>query len=202
MTMKKGTSKNSVKDCLRNKYANRRHKMRNMLSKNIKTVLLSNLPLWLFLIILITASCTTIDCPLNSLVYTQYKLMNAEGKADTLTDTLTISTVKTDGTDSILINKNINTTEFALPISYSLPQDVFYFETKDTLTGTATIDTVTVTKTDRPHFESVDCSPLYFHTITAVSTTHNAIDSAKIINSDVSYDTSKKHIYIYFKHRH
>lgn len=202
MTMKKGTSKNSVKDCLRNKYANRRHKMRNMLSKNIKTVLLSNLPLWLFLIILITASCTTIDCPLNSLVYTQYKLMNAEGKADTLTDTLTISTVKTDGTDSILINKNINTTEFALPISYSLPQDVFYFETKDTLTGTATIDTITVTKTDRPHFESVDCSPLYFHTITAVSTTHNAIDSAKIINSDVSYDTSKKHIYIYFKHRH
>ena len=200
--MKKGTSKNSVKDCLRNKYANRRHKMRNMLSKNIKTVLLSNLPLWLFLIILITASCTTIDCPLNSLVYTQYKLMNAEGKADTLTDTLTISTVKTDGTDSILINKNINTTEFALPISYSLPQDVFYFETKDTLTGTATIDTITVTKTDRPHFESVDCSPLYFHTITAVSTTHNAIDSAKIINSDVSYDTSKKHIYIYFKHRH
>lgn len=202
MTMKKGTSKNSVKDCLRNKHANRRHKMRNMLSKNIKTVLLSNLPLWLFLIILITASCTTIDCPLNSLVYTQYKLMNAEGKADTLTDTLTISTVKTDGTDSILINKNINTTEFALPISYSLPQDVFYFETKDTLTGTATIDTITVTKTDRPHFESVDCSPLYFHTITAVSTTHNAIDSAKIINSDVSYDTSKKHIYIYFKHRH
>lgn len=202
MTMKKGISKNSVKDCLSNNYANRRHKMRNMLSKNIKTVLLSNLPLWLFLIILITASCTTIDCPLNSLVYTQYKLMNAEGKADTLTDTLTISTVKTDGTDSILINKNINTTEIALPISYSLPQDVFYFETKDTLTGTATIDTITVTKTDRPHFESVDCSPLYFHTITAVSTTHNAIDSAKIINSDVSYDTSKKHIYIYFKHRH
>lgn len=202
MTMKKGISKNSVKDCLSNKYANRRHKMRNMLSKNIKTVLLSNLPLLLFLIILITASCTTIDCPLNSLVYTQYKLMNAEGKADTLTDTLTISTVKTDGTDSILINKNVNTTEFALPISYSLPQDVFYFETKDTLTGAATIDTVTVAKTDRPHFESVDCSPLYFHTITAVSTTHNAIDSAKIINSDVSYDTSKKHIYIYFKHRH
>ena len=67
--------------------------------------------------------------------------------------------------------------------------------------GVCTFDTITVTKEDRPHFESVDCSPLYFHTITAINTTNNAIDSVVIINPDVSYDTSKKHIYIYFKHR-
>ena len=127
--------------------------------------------------------------------------MTPEGKADTLADTLTISTNRTDGSDSILINKNVKTTEFSLPISYSHPQDVFYFETKDTLTGVCTFDTITVTKEDRPHFESVDCSPLYFHTITAINTTNNAIDSVVIINPDVSYDTSKKHIYIYFKHR-
>ena len=64
-----------------------------------------------------------------------------------------------------------------------------------------TLDTVTVTKENHPHFESVDCSPAYFHTITAVSTTHNAIDSVVIKNPDVNYDTSKKHFYIYFKHR-
>lgn len=199
--MKKGIPTNSVKKSRNKKSANKQRSFIHTAFKHVKTLLLSNLPLCLFILLLSTASCSTFDCPLNSLVYTQYKLMNSEGKSDTLTDTLTISTTRTDGSDSILINKNIKTTEFALPISYSQPQDIFFFETKDTLTGTTTLDTVTVAKTDRPHFESVDCSPLFFHTITSVSTTHNAIDSATIINSDVSYDTSKKHIYIYFKHR-
>ena len=43
------------------------------------------------------AACSSIDCPLNSLVYTQYQLMNAAGRVDTLADTLTISTKRTDG---------------------------------------------------------------------------------------------------------
>ena len=119
----------------------------------------------------LTVSCSSIDCPLNSLVYTQYQLMTADGRIDTLTDTLTISTSRmTDGSDSVLINKNVKTTGFSLPISYA-------------------------------QFESVDCSPSYFHTITGVTTTHNAIDSIVIKNPDVNYDTSKKHFYIYFKHR-
>ena len=150
----------------------------------------------------LTVSCSSIDRPLNSLVYTQYQLMTADGRIDTLTDTLTISTSRmTDGSDSVLINKNVKTTGFSLPISYAQPQDVFYFETIDTVTKTTTLDVVTVTKEDHPHFESVDCSPSYFHTITGVTTTHNAIDSIVIKNPDVNYDTSKKHFYIYFKHR-
>lgn len=160
------------------------------------------LPVCLVAFILLAASCSSIDCPMNSLVYTQYQLMNAgTGKVDTLADTLTISTTRTDGNDSVLINRNVKTTEFSLPISYAQPQDIFYFETIDTVLKATTLDTVTVTKENRPHFESVDCSPAYFHTITAVSTTHNAIDSVVIKNPDVNYDTSKKHFYIYFKHR-
>ena len=162
---------------------------------------LFRLPLYLFALLLLSASCSSVDCPLNSLVYTQYQLMTLGGEVDTLSDTLTITTARTDGADSVLINRNVNTTEFALPISYAQPQDVFFFEMKDTLTGAITYDTVTVVKENRPHFESVDCSPLYFHTLTAVSTTHNAVDSVVIKNPDVTYDTSKKHIYIYFKHR-
>lgn len=150
---------------------------------------------------LMTASCSSIDCPLNSLVFTQYQLLTAAGKADTLADTLTISTKRTDGGDSVLINKNAGTTEFSLPISYSQPQDVFYFEMKDTVTKAVAYDTVTVTKEDKLHFESADCSPSYFHKITAVSSTHNVIDSVVIINPEVNYDTSKKHFRIYFRHR-
>ena len=163
---------------------------------------LSLLPAVLVVIMLTgLAACSSIDCPLNSLVYTQYQLMDAAGRVDTLADTLTISTKRTDGNDSVLINRSVRTTEFSLPISYSQPQDVFFVETIDTLTKAVTLDTITVEKVDRPHFESVDCSPSYFHTITAVGTTHNAIDSVVINNPDVDYDTSRKHFNIYFKHR-
>lgn len=159
------------------------------------------LPACFFVFVILAASCSSIDCPMNSLVYTQYQLMNAAtGKVDTLADTLTISTTRTDGNDSVLINRNVKTTEFSLPISYAQPQDIFYFETIDTVLKVTTLDTVTVTKENHPHFESVDCAPAYFHTITTVSTTHNAIDSVVIKNPDVNYDTSKKHFYIYFRH--
>lgn len=160
------------------------------------------LPIYILLAVMLTvASCSSVDCPLNSLVYTQYQLRNAAGAVDTLYDTLTVSTTRRDGSDSVLINRNVKTTELSLPISYSSPQDVFYFETVDTLTKTATLDTVTVTKEDIPHFESVDCAPSYFHTLTGVSCTHNAIDSVVIIHPDVDYDTSRKHFNIYFRHR-
>ena len=138
------------------------------------------LPLCFIAMLLLAASCSSIDCPLNSLVYTQYQLMTPEGRVDTLADTLTIYTKRvTDGSDSVLINRNVRTTEFSLPISYSQAQDVFYFETIDTVTKVTTTDVVTITKEDH----------------------NNAIDSIVIINPDVSYDTSKKHLYIYFKHR-
>lgn len=161
------------------------------------------LPIYLFTVIAVSiTACSSIDCPLNSLVYTQYQLRNAAGLVDTLYDTLTISTQRAiDGNDSVLVNRNVKTTEFSLPISYAHPQDVFFFETIDTLTKATTYDTVTVTKEDRPHFESVDCSPAYFHTITGVSCTNNAIDSIVINYPDVNYDTSRKHFNIYFKHR-
>lgn len=160
------------------------------------------LPFYFSALLLLTASCSSIECPLNSLVYTQYQLMRPDGSKDTLTQFLSVYTNRAiDGNDSILINLNTNTTELALPISYSQPQDVFYFEMIDTIIGYTLLDTVTVAKVDKPHFESVECSPLFFHTITSVSTTHNAIDSIVIKNPDVSYDTSKKHLYIYFKSR-
>ena len=150
---------------------------------------------------MLAVSCASIDCPMDSLVYTQYQLRTASGAVDTLADTLTISTARIDGQDSVLINQDVNITEFSLPISYAQAQDVFFIETKDSVAETVWLDTVTVTKEDHPHFESVDCSPAYFHTLTGVSYTRNALDSVVIVNPDVNYDTSKKHFHIYFKHR-
>ncbi len=164
--------------------------------KDLRTMLL---PLYLFVALLFVTACSGVDCPLDSLVYTQYQLLKADGQADTLNDTLTVTTTKASGRDSVLLNRLINSTEFSLPISYTSPQDVFYFYMTDSF-GVVRSDIVTITKEDHPHFESIDCSPSYFHTITSVTYTNNNIDSIVIINPEVNYDTSLKHFSIYFKH--
>ncbi|MGN1376138.1 MAG: DUF6452 family protein [Prevotella sp.] len=155
----------------------------------------------LFTAFIAAISCSSIDCPLNSLVYTQYGLLDPTGRTDTLRDTLTISTVRANGNDSVLINRDYNITQFSLPISYAGDYDMFYFEMRYAGEEIPTLDTVTVYKENTPHFESVDCSPTFFHTITDVTYTGNAIDSISINHTDVNYDTSKKHFNIYFKHR-
>ena len=143
------------------------------------------------------AACSTLDCPLNNTVYTKYRLA---GNITTLTDTLTISTNRIEGTDSVLINKDVNVDSFILPMSYSLLEDSLFFETRNA-DNRLLRDTVTVQKTNTPHFESVDCKPSFFHTITGVKTTHNSIDSIVINCKEVTYDETKPHFYIYFGHR-
>ena len=144
--------------------------------------------------VLTVVSCTSLDCPLNNTTYTKYKLM---GNVTTLNDTLTISTTKQEGIDSVLINKDVKVDSFILPMSYQQPEDVFFFEMSNQ-DGQTWKDTVTVKKENYSHFESVDCSPSFFHTITEVKTTHNYIDSIVINNKEVNYDASKAHFYIYF----
>jgi len=147
--------------------------------------------------VLAMVGCTSLDCPLNNTTYTKYRLM---GNITTLKDTMTISTTKTEGTDSVLINKDVKVDSFILPMSYHQPEDVFYFEIRNQ-ENQVFKDTVTVKKEDFSHFESVDCNPAFFHTITEVKTTHNLIDSIVINNKDVNYDASKAHFYIYFGNR-
>lgn len=151
--------------------------------------------------LLAAMSCSSIDCPLNTSVRVQYQLMNAAGEVDTLKDTLTISTTRTDDTDSVLINKKVGATGFSLPLSYSRETDEFYVDVKDTQLKVSTLDTIYVTKENVPHFESVDCAPSFFHRITSVSHTGNAIDSIVINHPEVNYDATRKHLLIYFRHR-
>lgn len=146
--------------------------------------------LLLFSVFGMFASCSSVDCPLNNTVYANYKLM---GKVKTLPDTLTIWTSHNDGNDTILINQQVNTDSFTLPVSYARDRDFLYFRTNHT------IDTVTIDKTNIPHFESVDCGMNYFHEVKGIHYTRNAIDSITIQNRDITYDASKKHFYVYFK---
>ena len=52
-------------------------------------------------------ACSSIDCPVQNTVSTQYAFATAAGERDTLADTLTVSTIRQNGTDSILLNKSV-----------------------------------------------------------------------------------------------
>lgn len=140
-------------------------------------------------------SCSSIDCPVQNTVSTQYAFATAAGQRDTLKDTLTVSTIRHDGTDSILLNRSVMTTDFSLPVSYTAAADTLQFLVTDT-TGQTTADTVVVTKTNTPHFESVDCNISFFHEITGVAYTRHFIDTIIVRNKSVNYDTSTLHFNI------
>ena len=119
-------------------------------------------------------ACSSIDCPLNSRVMTTCKFDQV------FNDTLTVSVKRSDGNDSVLMNRLYDADSLAIPMSYNY-------------------DTITVNKTNQPHFESVDCSPMVFHEITDVKHTSHKVESVKINNSYVTYDTQRAHLIISLK---
>ena len=152
---------------------------------------------WLLMLL---AACSSIDCPVNSIVETVYNVYDSVGSELSLSDTLTVTSTRKDGIDSTVLNKLVGKSTFNLPISYSHPEDIFVFHfdnnEKDSLHVT---DTVWVKKDDYPHFESVDCNSIFFHTITGIRYTQNYIDSIVIKNPSVTYDHNTVHFYLYPK---
>jgi len=143
--------------------------------------------------------CSSIDCPLNSRVFATYKFV---GATTTITDTLTITTPLSDaeGNDSVLINKVVGVDSVSLPMSYSRTEDTFYFQF-NTTSDTVLIDTVVVAKENYPHFDAVDCNPTFYHTVTDVRYTRNAIENIDINNHNITYDAGKAHFFIQLKER-
>lgn len=137
-------------------------------------------------------SCSDINCPINNGVWANYIV-----QGDTLRDTLTISAIRENKSDTVLLNKQVNTTKFSLPMSYSADSDKLRFTFKSKA-GVTTVDTVTVSKTSKSHFESVDCPPAFFHTLTAVKAKGTRVSKIEISNPNVDYDGTKEHILITF----
>lgn len=143
---------------------------------------------------LLIVGCSTIDCPLNNRVYSKYKLA---GNVTTLNSKMSITANLHNGNDSVIINQAEKTDSFELPMSYSMPIDTFYVDIKGSAQSYR--DTIAVTKTDIPHFESVDCSPAIFHKITAINYTQHTINSIVINQPNVTNNVTKSTFLIYFK---
>lgn len=147
------------------------------------------------MMLVVLAACTSIDCPLNNLVKVNLIMKNGN---ETLSDTLTITAIRTSS--DTIFNRGVNISSLAVPVSYTQEEDLLQITLNDTL-GNTYSDTLTIKKTNQIHFESVDCQPNYFHTLTGITTTRHAIDSVVIKNPNIDYDSSKENIYIYFTPR-
>ena len=154
--------------------------------------------LWFLLIPVLLCACSSIDCPVNNVVETTYVTYDSEGNELVLSgDTLAVLSFRSDGQDTLLLNRQTGSSTFHLPISYSHPEDVLFFcFYNDSI---FVVDTVWVKKDDYPHFESVDCSAVFFHTLTGVRYTTHAIDSIVINNPTVDYDNTTVHFRYYPK---
>ena len=146
-------------------------------------------------------ACSSIDCPVQNTVECRYGICDALGAQDTLKDTLYVWTQRMDGIDTLLLNRGVNLTQFALPLSYQHGEDMLVLYTTDEGNVHQTHDTIWLKKNDIPHFESVDCATHFFHELTGITYTRWSIDTIGINNSNVNYDPTVTHLSIRFKTR-
>lgn len=141
----------------------------------------------------VMSACTGIDCPLDNIVSMTCGLYNAEDETSLrLSDTLT---VRAGGVkDTVLLNRAQGISDFLVPLRHGVTTDtlLFCFSNADRQSAT---DTVYVTHTNQPHFESIDCPLAVFHTIQSVRwTSHHlsamplTIDSIAIVRQLVDYE--------------
>lgn len=137
--------------------------------------------LFLVFVSSITISCEDIDCSLNNTVKLSCKFYS-NGKQVSITDTLSVTTT---GSDSILVNRYTNLSRLELPMSFWNNTDtlVLTIKGKDYVAQ----DTLWISKTNSPHFESPDCPTHMFHEITEVKSTHSFVDSITITYPHVNY---------------
>lgn len=145
----------------------------------------------------VLTACTSIDCPVEHTVRTLYVLKKSGERPDTLKDTLYIVSKRINKTDTLLVNGVINVPTLSVPISYTSPEDTLYFYFRNGMFQAT--DVVLIKKDNLPHFESVDCNASFFHRITGVRYTSNAIDSIRINNPSVTYEPTTEHLHLYLK---
>ena len=80
-------------------------------------------PFLALLVAVLMSACSSIDCPVKNTVRTYYSLKAPGAAVDTLKDTLSITSHRADGTDTVLLNRAISIVSFSLHVGYSNPED-------------------------------------------------------------------------------
>ena len=144
------------------------------------------------------AGCEGIDCPLNNVVGLHIGFYSSEsGEQVSVLDTLTITA---EGTDSVLFNRGVKTSQVTLPMSYWQDEDVFRLTFIETSTRATRSITLRAAKTNIQHYENPDCPSTMFHQLTGVEydDPNGLVDSMTISNRNVNYATQDNiHIYLH-----
>ena len=151
------------------------------------------------------ASCSEVECPLDSVVVMTCGLYDADTKAELpLQQTLTIKPV---GKDTVLLNVARNIRDFILPLKMGETADTMLFYFTDEWDNSST-DTLVVNHENLPHFESVECPATIFHKLTSLAwmadkkgACNVAIDSVAIVRNLVDYN-DVENIQIYLRSAH
>ena len=134
-------------------------------------------------VLVLFSSCDLLNCTQADVSMLRMEIYNAAGNKVMLPDTLTISAC---GTDKILVNRDVNTSEILLPLSYHALRDTFimnyygkYYSLRDTLF---------VEKTNDVYFESPDCPTVMMHTILGASCTNEFLASVEVVSEKVNFE--------------
>lgn len=146
----------------------------------------------LYALLLACPACTNIDCPLDNVVVMTGGLYRSEdGTSLTLQDELTVNSA---ATGEVLLNKVSEISGFEIPLRHGAGTDTLLFSFANA-EGQAAEDTLFLTYTDSPHFESVDCPAALFHTLKEVRWTSHPLaelpltfEKVEIVRSLVNYD--------------
>ena len=135
------------------------------------------------MVIVLMSACDLLNCTQADVSLLKIEMYDASGNKVMFPDTLTITTC---GTDSVLVNRDLNTTEILLPLSYHAPADTFilryygkYYSLQDTLF---------VEKTNDLYFESPDCPTVMMHTIQGAFCTDEFLSSVEVANKKVNFE--------------
>lgn len=134
-------------------------------------------------VLIIVSSCDLLNCTQADVSLLRIEIYDAAGNKVMLPDTLTISA---SGTETILVNRDVNTQEILLPMSYHAPVDTFilrYYSNYYSLE-----DTLFVEKTNDVFFESPDCPTVMMHTIQSASCTDMFLGSVEVVNEKVNFE--------------
>ncbi len=147
----------------------------------------------LVLMAIFTSSCDILNCTPADVRCLQIDLYDTNEQPITLPDTLT---VKACGTDSILVNRSLNTKQILLPLSYHAPVDTFILWNYGE--NYSYKDTLFVAKSNDIYYESPDCPTVMMHTIKSAHCTKEYLDSVSLVDAKVNF-TETTHIRLFVR---
>lgn len=140
----------------------------------------------------ILTGCSTVTCPMDTIVLCNYDFYDADGNAIRLNDALTVLGKKGD-TDTVLVNSLMSGTGFSIPMSYYNPVDTLILRYQNIIYP----DTIYVHHDGYTKVETPECGSYRFHNIREINHTYRSIDHIEVINPSVNYE-GEKNVKIYF----